>query len=135
MAARTEGEAIAQRLLADTAVSALVGIRVTPTVPTQDPPGDYVTYYRTAGGEGRTLGGRNRLQNYSVRIEAVAGSQAAANAILTAVVDSLTPREGWRDEENGVRGCSTQGDADESVMEDNRRVAGQTFSIWFKPQT
>lgn len=135
MAARTEGEAIATRLLADAGVTALVGNRVTPSVPTQDPTGDYVTYYRTAGGEGRTLGGRNRLQNYSVRIEAVAETQAKANAILAAVVASLTPRDAWRDEDNGVRGCSTQGDADESVLEDNRRVAGQTFSIWFKPQT
>ncbi len=133
--ARTEGEAIAQRLLSDTAIVQLVGQRVAPSVPTQDPTSDYIVYYRVSGGDGRRLAGRNGLQKYDVRIECTAETQARAEAILAAVVARLTPEgERWTDPANGVQGCSTSGDADEAVLEDNRRVSGQTFSIWFKAQ-
>lgn len=133
---RTEGEAIAQRLLAEPAVTSIVGNRVYPSKPTQDPSAAYVVYYRTGGGDGRRLAGRNGLQNYAVRVEAVAGSQGEAEAVLKAVRDCLTPEgAAWVDKGNGVHSCSTVGDADEQTLEDGRQVSGQTFGIWFKAQT
>ena len=133
---RTEGEAIAQRLLTEPAVTALVGTRIYPSKPTQDPTEKYVVYYRTGGGDGRRLAGRHGLQNYAVRVEATAGTQAEAEAILAAVRERLAPvGDRWVDKTNGVHGCSTVGDADEQTLEDGRQVSGQTYSIWFKAQT
>lgn len=132
----TEGEAIATRLLTEPAVTALVGTRIYPSKPTQDPAAAYLVYYRTGGGDGRRLGGRHGLQNYAVRVEATAATQGEAEAILAAVRDRLTPAgERWVDKDNGVHGCSTVGDADEQTLEDGRQVSGQTFGIWFKAQS
>jgi hypothetical protein len=132
----TEGEAIATRLLTDIATAALVGTRIYPSKPTQEPNGDYIVYFRTAGGGGKRLKARNGLQNYSVRVEAVAETQAKAEAILKAVTNRLTPAEGtWKDSTIGVQGCYSQGDADEQTLEDGRQVSGATFGIWFKAQT
>jgi len=133
---RTEGEAIAQRLLTEPAVTALVGTRVYPSKPTQDPVEKYIVYYRTGGGDGRRLAGRLGLQNYQVRVESTAGTQAEAEAILAAIIERLTPAgDRWVDKDNGVHGCSTVGDADEQTLEDGRQVSGQTFAIWFKAQS
>ena len=134
MPARTEGEAIATRLLGDAAITALVSQRVFPSKPTQDPQNDYIVYYRVGGGDGRTLKGRSRLQNYQVRVEATAMTQAKAEAIMAAVRNSLTPPdETWKYPENGIEGVHSTADADEQTLEDGRQVSGQTFGVWFRP--
>ncbi len=132
----TIGEAVAQRLLGDIGgVVALVASRVYPSKPTQEPTGNYIVYYRTAGGDGVRLGERSGLQNYTVRVEATAETQAAAESIIDAVIARLAGPPVWVDKANGVSGCFAQGDKDEDVLEDGRQVSGQSFSVWFKPQT
>jgi hypothetical protein len=58
----TPHEAINGRLMATVAVTTLIGQRAYPSLPTQDPPGDYVIHSSTAGGGGPRLGGVARLQ-------------------------------------------------------------------------
>ena len=134
------GEALAQRLLTAATVAALVGTRVFPSKPTQETPGDYVVYFRTGGGDVKTLGSRSGLQPHDVRVECYADTQAAADAILDAVASALCGNRAagiaaWRDKDNGVHGCFTQADGDELVTDDAqpRQVSGQTFQLWFKP--
>lgn len=139
----TPSEAIAQRLLTDTAIVALVDARVFPSKPTQDTVGDYIVYFRQGGGDAKTIAGRSGLQAHEMRVECYAGTQAVAEAILAAVVTRLCGRRAygtepavavWRDRENGVHGCFAQGDSDELVTDAGEQVSGQTFSLWFKPQ-
>lgn len=139
----TPSEALAQRLLTDTALIALVDDRVFPSKPTQNTPGDYVVYFRQGGGDSKTLGGRSGLQASEMRVECYATTSAAAEAILDAVVTRLCGRRAagdlpavapWRDRANGVQGCFAQGDSDELVTDDGKQVSGQTFSLHFKPQ-
>lgn len=135
----THGEAIAGRLLGSfgdageagalAALEALIGDRVYPSKPTQDPGGDYVVYFRTGGGDGSKLGGANGLKSGSFRVEAVGQTSDGAEAILKQVVALL---DGWSDRAIGVQGCFAEGDADEATDDDNRQVSGQTFSLWFK---
>ncbi|AMV30057.1 hypothetical protein VT84_37030 [Gemmata sp. SH-PL17] len=136
------GEALAQRLLNDTAVGALVGTKVYPSKPTQDTTGAYVVYFRAGGADVTTLGARSALQPHDVRVECYADTQADADALLVAVVTALCGNKAtgvapWRDRANGVQGCFTQGDGDELVTDDAqpRQVSGQTFRLFFKPPT
>lgn len=136
----TSSEALAQRLLTGAGVTALVGTAVFPSKPTQDPPASYVVYFRQGGGDTRTLAGRGGLQPHDIRVECYARTQADAEAILAAVAarlcgDKATATPAWRDRTNGVQGCFAQGDSDEQVTDDGWQVSGQTFSLWFKPQT
>jgi len=128
----TPGEAIASRLLATPAVVALVGVRVTPSKPPQDAPGDYLVYYRSAGGGGMRLNGPAGLNAYSMRVDCYSETQAGAEAILTAVRSALG---GWSDRANGVQGCFAQEDADEQVIDDAGggvyQVSGQSFQLWY----
>ncbi len=129
------GEALASRLLAHAGVAALAGAKVYPSKPTQDPPGGanpwpYLVYFRTGGGDGKNLAGRTRLQNYAMRVDCYATTQAAAEQIAAAVAAAL---DGWADRDNGVQGCFAAGDMDEQTTEDGSQVSGQTFSLWFAP--
>lgn len=133
-------EAIAQRLLTGTAVAALVGARVFPSKPTQETAADYIVYFRQGGGEVKTIHGRSGLQSHEIRIECYSRTQAVAEQILAAVASRLCGDRAagvaaWRDRTNGVHGCFAQGDGDELVTEDAFQVSGQTFSLWFSPQT
>ena len=135
----TSSDVFAQRLLTGAGVAALVGTRVYPSKPAQDVAEDYVVYFRTGGGDAKTLGGRSGLQPSDIRVECYASTQAAAEAILKAVTtrlcgDRAAGVPGWRDRANGVHGCFAQGDSDEQVLDDGGQVSGQTFSLWFKPQ-
>lgn len=128
----TPAEAIAGRLTEpNTDLAGLVDTRVYPNKPTQEPSGDYVTFYRSGGGDGSTLGGANGLKSSEIRVEAVAPTQAVAESILDAVAVLL---DGWRDRSIGVQGCFAVGDRDEDTQDDGRQVAGQTYSLHFKPQ-
>lgn len=129
----TPAEAFAARLTGAeaTALVALVEDRVTPGKPTQEPTGDYLTFYRSGGGDGASLGGANGLKSHEMRVEGVAQTQATAEAILDAANELL---DGWRDRDIGVQGCFAVGDRDEATQDDGRQVAGQTYSLHFKPQ-
>lgn len=126
----TEGAAIAARVLADAAITALIGQRFTPDKPTQEPGGDYVIYQRQSGGDGITLSGPETSRWAEVRIEAYATTQARAEAIINAVRTRL---HGWQDYAQGVQGCFARGDCDEQVIDTNWMLAGQTFAIRFQP--
>lgn len=132
----TASEAFAQRLLTGDAIIALVDAKVYPTKPTQDIDGDYIVYYRTAGGDNKTLDGRSGLQAHDIRVECYSGTSAGAVALLNAVVDRVcgSGNDRWRDRDNGVQGCFAQGDSDEQILDDGTQIASQTFSLWFKPQ-
>lgn len=136
----TPSEALAQRLLTDPALIALVGKAVFPSAPPQDQPGDYVVYFRQGGGDQKTLDGPSGLQEHQMRVECYSRTQAGAEKLLAAVAARLcgNPATGaapWRDRANGVQGCFPQGDADEQVTDDNFQVSGQTFGLWFKAQS
>lgn len=129
----TPAEAIAGRLLADdaAALAALVGDRIWPNKPTQDPACPYVTFFRSGGGDGVRLDGATSLNPAEVRVEAVAETQGEADAVMAAVAERLA---GWRDRSIGVQGCFPAGDRDEQTNDDGRQVSGQSFTLWFKPQ-
>lgn len=136
----TPSEAIAQRLLTDATVAALVSDRVFPVKPKQDPVGPYVVYFRQGGGDSKTMSGRGGLQAHEMRVECYAPTEAEAEAVLAACAARLAGDRGagvavWRDRGNGVQGCFAQADSDELVTDDGWMVSGQTFSLWFKPQT
>lgn len=125
----TPGEALASRLLADSGVSALVSTRVWPTKPSDLKAGlPYIVYYKTSGGDGVNLTGRNRLQQYGLRVDCYAQTEAQAEAVRVAVLAAVN---GWIDPANGVKGCIPQGDADEQENDDATQVSGQTLSLWF----
>lgn len=124
-------DTLGNRLLADTAVTDLVGTLVMPSKPTQDPAGDHVTFWRTGGGDGARLDGATALAPHEVRVECVSTTQAGAEAIMRAVRASL---HGWRDRSIGVQACFAVGDSDEDTRPDARQVSGQTFTLWFVPQ-
>lgn len=128
--AATSAEAIAARLLADGPLGALVGTRITPGTPTQEPTDDYLCFWRQSGGDGITLSGPRSSRGESIRVEATAATQARAEAILNAARNSL---HGWQDYAAGVQGCFAQGDADEQIDAAGRFVSGQTFEIRFEP--
>jgi hypothetical protein len=129
----TPTEAIVGRLLATAGVTSLVGVNVGPGIPTQDTVTDYVIVYRSAGGGGMRLGSPTTLNQYSMRVDAYAGTEAKAEAILKACVVALA---GWRDRTQGVQGCFPTEDADEQDTDDEGggayRISGQTFSLWFQ---
>lgn len=127
----TEGEAIAARLLGGSGVTALVEQRVYPSKPQQEPDGDYVVYFRQAGGDPPvTLSGPGSASWREVRVEAWARTQARAEAILKAVRARLS---GWSDWSAGVELCLSRGDADEQTFDANWQVSGQTFGVRFQP--
>lgn len=125
----TPGAALAQRLI-QAATSARE--RVFPLKPTRNTKGHYIVYRKTAGGGGKRLNGRNRLQSYLFRIDCYAGSQDEADALLKAVLATLAA---WDDHENGVHGCFEAEDQDDDLVEDGGGdeyyVAGQTVELWF----
>jgi hypothetical protein len=124
----TPGEALGLRLLSDGAVAGLVGDRVTPTKPTQEPAADYLVYTKTGGGDGINAGGRKKLQEYLFRVDIYAATDTAAQAILTAVIVCLT---GWVDRSSGVQGCFPVGDEDDNTLDDARQVTGKTFRLFY----
>jgi len=126
----TEAEALTARLLGSTSVTNLVGQRVTPLKPTQEPDGDYVVLQRQSGGDGVTLSGPHTSRWAEVRIDVYATTQASAEAIMNAVRARLN---GWQDYAQGVQGCFARGDCDEVVYDTNWINAGQTFAVRFKP--
>lgn len=126
----TVGEAVATRLIGDAPVGALIGDRIYPSKPTQEPSEDYLVYFGQSGGDGVTLDGSTEYHWYEVRVEATSRTQAGAEAIMAAVRTAL---HGWRDVSQGVQGSFAQSDADEITLEDGRQVSGQTFSVRFKP--
>lgn len=129
----TTSEAIAGRLtesVLSAALAALVSTRVYPSKPTQDAALPYVVWWETGGDGLKTIGGRSRLQQYDVRVECYATTEAGSKAVLEAVRDLL---DGWRDREDGVQGCFASEDADQQTLEDGTEVAGQTFRLWFVP--
>jgi hypothetical protein len=128
----TPTEAIVGRLTATTAVADRAAARVYPTLPTQDPGGDYVVVTKTAGGGGMRLASPTRANQYSMRVDCYSTTQAGAEALLAACVGGLA---GWSDRANKVLGCFPTEDADEQVTDDAGgevyRVSGQTFSLFF----
>ncbi len=131
--AATPSEAIADRLTVGAdQVIALVGTRVYPAKPTQDPAGAHVVFTITAGGEGTTLGGRNGLQVYDVLVDCVANTAAAAESLLKVVIERLAGPPVWRDRDNGIHGCFGSADHSEQVLDDGGQVSSQTFRLWFK---
>lgn len=130
--AATVGDVLKPRLTSDAAVTALVGDRIFPSKPLQEPGDDeaYLCYWNAGGGDGITLSGPQSYRTHDVRIEAVAKTQAIAEAAIAAAKARL---HGWRDVAAGVQGCFAQGDADETVLDDGFQISGQSFSIRFKP--
>ena len=125
-------EAISGRLRETSALTLLIEQRSYPSKPTHDAPLPYVVFYRQSGGDGMNLNGRRQLRQHDVRVDVYAKSQEQANAVLSAVVDQL---DGWQEKPIGVQGCFAQGDADEETPGDEIQLSGQTFSLWFKPQS
>ena len=131
-AGATPGEVLAARLFATSAVTALVGTRIYPTKPEQDPQGDYAVYYRTGGGGGVRLAAPTRLNRYTIRVDCYSTTAAGAEAILAAAAAALS---GWSDRTNRVQGCFAEEDADELLADDGGgspyQVSGQTFALWY----
>lgn len=136
---KTPGEAIAQRLLAYTALTPLVGNRITPNLPDSEPSGPYIVFQRVTGGGGVNLTGKSRLQQYFYRLDVYAATDDVAEQILTLVRNCLfgnetTAEPPWRSLSDGVQGCMPQDDISADTLEDGAQANGQTFSIWFAPQ-
>lgn len=134
MPSSTPGQAIVAKLLATSAVTALVGQRVTPGKPDQDSQGDYIVYGKASGGGGgHRLDGTPGMRWYLIRITAYATTEVAAEAIIGAVREAL---DGWGDESEGVVRCFAQPDQDEIVMPDEGggvyQISGQTFGLWYR---
>lgn len=115
---------------------ALVADRVYPEKPEQlTAVRPYLAWWLTGGGGGKTLGGASGLQRYDLRVEAVAATEAQAQAVLGAARDALLlPRSEWQSVNNGIQGVFASEDADQDVLDDGAEVAGQTFSLHFIPQ-
>lgn len=127
----TETEALTARLLSDSALLVLVDERVTPLKPTQEPSGDYVVLQTISSDEGvMPLSGPNSGHFAEVRIEAYAGTEARAKAIIRTVKTRL---HGWQDYAEGVEGCFARGDSSTDVIDRDWCVAGQSFGIRFTP--
>lgn len=131
----TPSEAIATKLLATAGVTSLVGRDATsgvysifPDKPTQDAPWDYVVFYKTGGGDGLRLDGRNKLQNYTFRFDVYAQTQGRAEALIKAITVAF---DGWVDVANKVKGCFPVGDEDEQVFDDGTQISGKSFSLWY----
>lgn len=126
----TPAERLATRLLGDVDVKRIVTDRVSPHHPEKDPTGGYVVYRKVAGGGGRGLKGRNRLQSYLFRVDCYAVTQDDADVLLAAVLACL---KSWR-ERPAVQGCFDAEDQDSDMADDggsgNFRVSGQTFELW-----
>lgn len=132
-------EAIGRRLLTGEDVTALVGERITPNVPTQESEKPYVVFFLMGGGGGSNLSESRRLQQFMYRVEAYGQTDEEATAVLAAVMTRLcgNPRAGvapWRDLASGVQCCRPVDDADSEVLDDGSIVCGQAVSIWFCPQ-
>src|SRR5262245_48755639 len=125
----TPGEAIAQRLLANGSITALVNQRVYPSKPEGNPTWPFIVYFRAGGGGGHHLGGRNRTQEYTMRVEVYAEHDTQAQPIIAAVVSAL---KNWRDIPNKVHGSFATDDADEVVLDDGSQVPGQSFRLFFQ---
>lgn len=137
-APNTPSEAIIGRLLATSGVTTLVDTRIAPVIPTQDDPEvpapvNYICVTKTSGGGGMRLGRPTLLNQYSMRVDCYAATEAEAEAILAACITALG---GWSDKPNKVNGCFPTADADEQITDDaggsNYKVSGQTFSLWFQ---
>lgn len=127
-----EIQAIAGRLAEpDTSLVSLIAQRAYPGKPTGNAGLPYVVFYRASGGDGTNLAGRRGTRQTDIRVDAYARSEEEAEQVLAAVREQL---DAWRDRNNGVQGCFAQGDADETILDDDRHSSGQTFSLWFNPQ-
>jgi len=124
-------EAIAGRLLATSALTALVGSRSYPSKPTDNAALPYVVFYKQSGGDGINLAAVKGTRNYDIRVDVYSTTEEEAEEILEAVAGRL---DGWQDRPNGVQGCFARGDADEQTQDDGSQVSGQTYSLWFNPQ-
>lgn len=136
---RTGNAAIAQRLLTDNAVTALIGQRATPQLPDANSSLPYVVFYRTDGGADTVLNGRNRLQQLGYRLDVYAETDEGAESVLLACTNRLFGNstediDPWRDLEKGVQGCFPVNDADANVLNDGSRENGQSFRLFFCPQ-
>lgn len=136
---KTSEEAIAQRLLTEPTLTRLVGNRITPNIPEQEPEGDYLVFRLVLGGGGTLLDGRPGLQNYFYRLDAFAASDERAREIMEAAVNRLCGNRKlalspYRDLTHGVQGCFPAPDLDADTEDAVKTSSGQTVSIWFCPQ-
>lgn len=132
--AATSAEVIAARLLGDTTLTGLVSDRIWPSLPPQEPEGDWVCFWMEGSGEGLNLDGPQsaRWEEIRFQVTTVVGGKpkSRADAIIGAIRTRL---HGWQDESVGVQLCKAQDDANEQTEADGRQVSGQTFMVRFQP--
>lgn len=123
-------EAVFARLAATAGLTAVVGTRITPQLPTQEPTFPLATFAVSSdgtrpvaiGGSGGPSGYVGAVAVYAMtEADAIAGAKAASNAL-----------HGWRDVADGVRGCWA-GEPDGDWTDDGYRVYTVEFTLKFKP--
>lgn len=130
----TTSEVITDRFTTIPAANALIALvadRVFPSKPAQNAVLPFVVWWLTSGDGAKTLSGRSRLQQYDLRVEAVATTEAESAAVLDTVRILL---DGWQDRLAGIQGCFAAEDVDQQTLDDGSEIAGQTFRLHYIPQ-
>lgn len=123
-------EAVFAKLSATTGLTAVVGTRIAPQLPTQEPTFPLATFTVSSDGTRPVaIGGSGGPSGYVGSVSVYAMTEAAALAGAKAASDAL---HGWRDPADGVRGCWAN-EPDGDTTEDGYRVYTVDFSLKFKP--
>jgi hypothetical protein len=125
----TPYEAIALKLSNAAGVTALVGTRIYPDLPTQEPTWPYIVVILADGGAGIRVDGPTTTNNYTMRVMCFGKTNGEAEQVRIAAV---VPLNGIRDRTNNIEGCSPVGDASLDVNDDGTRASSQSFSLWFR---
>lgn len=130
MAASVEA-AVAAKLKATAAVTAVVAGRVYPQLDTQEAAFPQIVYTKLGADDAAGLGGSSGLPAYTVRVDCYAETELAAVALGLLVRAAL---DGWQDKAAGVHGGFFLDSVGE-VTETGVRFQGETFTIRFRPRS
>lgn len=120
-------QAIYDRLIGHSSLTALIGDRLWPDESKQEPMLPFVLYQRTNATRVGTLAGAGGLRKAEVAIDVFAVTALEAQAIGKLIEDRL---ESWRDMSIGVQGCFVEpGDSQETEW---GRTLSLVASCWFQ---
>jgi hypothetical protein len=127
-------QATVAKLKATAAVNDAVDGRVYTVADTQDTGSPAIVVTKLGAEGGSRLNGGRGLRRWTLQIDCYADTEAAAQALGTAVRDALTPADAaaWRDLAAGVHGAFWE-DSSAGITEDGVRLQSETFGVWFQP--
>lgn len=121
-------QAVYDRLIGHTALTALIGDRLWPDESKQDPTLPFALYQRTNAVRVGTLAGAGGLRLAEIAIDVFSETALEQQTIGKLIEDRL---DSWRDATVGVQGCFVEpGDSQETEW---GRTLSLVVKVWFSP--